>query len=78
MFLNIATAKTLLFRAVRRGGWGVPGLLVVLNTMHWQRNGTLGLGDVRDSLIALAAYTAVGLLMECQRMRKEASPEKWH
>ncbi|MBB5610259.1 MULTISPECIES: hypothetical protein [unclassified Janthinobacterium] len=77
MFLNIATAKTLLFRAVRRGGWGVPGLLVVLNTMHWQRNGTLGLGDVRDSLIALAAYTAVGLLLEYLRMRKEVSPEKW-
>jgi len=77
MFLNIATAKTLLLRAVRRGGWGVPGLLVVLNTMHWQRNGTLGLGDVRDSLIAMAAYTAVGLLMEYQRMREEASSEKW-
>jgi hypothetical protein len=76
MFSYIATAKTLLFRAVRRGGWGVPGLLVVLNTMHWQRNGTLGLGDVRDSLIALAAYTAVGLLIEYQRMRKEVSPEK--
>ncbi|MBB5371054.1 MULTISPECIES: hypothetical protein [unclassified Janthinobacterium] len=77
MFLNIATAKNLLFRAVRRGGWGVLGLLVVLNTMHWQRNGTLGLGDVRDSLIALAAYTAVGLLIEYQRMREEASSGKW-
>ena len=77
MFLNIASAKTLLLRALRRSGWGVLGLLVVLNTMHWQRNGTLGLGDVRDSLIALVAYTLVALLMEYQRMRKEASPENW-
>jgi hypothetical protein len=77
MFLNIATVKTLLSRALRRNGWGVLGMLVVLNTMHWQRNGTLGLGDVRDSLIALAAFTMVVLLMEYQRMRKEVSPEKW-
>lgn len=44
MFSDIATAKTLLSRAVRRNGWGVLGLLVVLNIMHWLRNGTLGLG----------------------------------
>lgn len=62
---------TLLGRVLRRSGWGVLGMLIVFNALHWKRHGTLDWSDARSSLLALLAYLVVFLLMEYKRLRDE-------
>ncbi len=70
-----ATSKllmaTLLGRVMRRSGWGVLGMLIVFNALHWKRHGTLDWGDARASLFVLLAYLAVSLVLEFARLRGE-------
>lgn len=70
-----ATSKllmaTLLGRVMRRSGWGVLGVLIVFNALHWKRHGTLDWGDARASLFVLLAYLAVSLVLEFARLRGE-------
>jgi len=62
---------TLLGRVMRRSGWGVLGMLIVFNALHWKRHGTLDWGDARASLFVLLAYLAVSLVLEFARLRGE-------
>lgn len=62
---------TLLGRVMCRSGWGVLGMLIVFNALHWKRHGMLDWGDARASLFVLLAYLAVSLVLEFARLRGE-------
>ena len=71
MFSSKLLMATLLGRVMRRSGWGVLGMLIVFNALHWKRHGTLDWSDARASLLVLLAYLVVFLLMEYKRLRDE-------
>lgn len=61
-------------RVLRRTGWLILGMVIVLNALHWMRHGTLGWSDAGDSVCLLLIYLAIAMLLEYKRQRdaKEA------
>lgn len=69
MFLITSFKASLLGRAIRRNGWSVLGMVIVLNGLHWMRHGTLGWSDARDSVCLLSIYLVIATLLEYKRQR---------
>ena len=69
MFSITSVKASLLGRAMRRSGWSVLGMVIVLNGLHWMRHGTLGWSDARDSVCLLSIYLGRVTLLEYKRPR---------
>ncbi|MNY80621.1 hypothetical protein D3C86_2217530 [compost metagenome] len=49
--------------------------MIVLNALHYLRNGTLGWSDARDSVFLLLIYFGIATLLEYKRQRDAEEAE---
>ena len=75
MFSVTSFKASLPGRALRRSGWLILGMMIVLNAMHYLRNGTLGWSDARDSVFLLLIYFGIATLLEYKRQRDAEEAE---
>ncbi|MDN2669820.1 hypothetical protein OX459_00270 [Janthinobacterium sp. SUN026] len=75
MFSSTSFKASLSGRALRRSGWLILGMMIVLNALHWMRHGTLGWSDVRDSVCLLLIYLGIATLLEYKRQRDAEEAE---
>ena len=69
MASSISCLASLLARTMRRSGWSILAMVLVMNALHWMRHDMLDWSDARDSVCMLLIYLAVAMLLEYKRQR---------